>query len=150
MSKHRDSPIALGRQPIELDDAPFADERLVAVPRIVAAFERQQGSGDRWHLDDNVVQIARGSQQSQPAAGLIPDLVHVNEDGYDLGNRIRVALPVGGTAPAADRGDGGPSRELDIEFALERFPKRIAVEFIQQRSERWTKRDLIHRKTARR
>jgi hypothetical protein len=41
VSEHRDLPIALRREPIELNDPALADKRLVAVPRIVAAPERQ-------------------------------------------------------------------------------------------------------------
>ena len=127
MPKHRNLSIALGCQPIELNDAPFADEWPVAVPRIVAAFEREQRSRDRRNLDDDIVQVVARAQQSQPAAALIPCLVHVNKHRYDLGGGVGVNLAVGGTAPAADRGDGRPSREVDFEFVLECFPKAIAV-----------------------
>src|SRR5262249_39557798 len=41
MPKHGDLPIAMGREPIELNDTAFADKGFMAVPRIVAAFERQ-------------------------------------------------------------------------------------------------------------
>ena len=62
MPKHGDLPIALRRQPIELNDAALADKGFMSVPRIVAAFEREQRACDRRHLDDDIAEIVRGSQ----------------------------------------------------------------------------------------
>src|SRR5579862_2502054 len=110
MPKHGDLAIALRRKPVELNDATLADERFVTVPRIAAALERQQCSSDGGNFDNDIVKIVRRSQQSQPSTGLIPALVHVNEDGDDFGLRIGVDLAVAGTASAAHGRNGGPSR----------------------------------------
>ena len=75
MTKHGDLAIALRRKPIELDDAAFANEGLMAMPRIVTALKSQQRSRDRGYFDDNVVEITGRSQQSQPACRLVPTLV---------------------------------------------------------------------------
>ena len=83
--EHGDLAIASRRKPIELNDAALADERLMTVPRIVTALERQQSSRDRRYFDDDVVKVVGRAQQSQPASGLIPTLVHVNEDRDDFG-----------------------------------------------------------------
>ena len=146
--KHGDLAIALRRKPVELNDPALADKRFVAVPRIVAALERQQRSGDRGDFDDDVVEILRGSQQAEPAARLIPALVHVKKDSNDLGLRIGVDLAVGGTASATHCRDRGSSRQIDPKFVLECLAERIAVEFIKQRLKRWAKYNLIDRKAT--
>jgi hypothetical protein len=86
MSQHGNLAIALRRKPIELDDAPFANEGFMAVPRIVTPLERQQRSRNRRYFNDNVIEIAGRSQQSQSAPRLVPTLVHVDENGDDFGD----------------------------------------------------------------
>ena len=82
--QHRDLPVALRGEPVELNDTAFAGERLVTVPGIVAALEREQRARDRRNFEDDVVEVVCRAQQAQPAARLPPRLVHVDEDGDDL------------------------------------------------------------------
>ena len=60
--QHCDLPVALRREPIELNDPTLADERPVAVPRIVAALESEQRACNRRHFDDEVVKIVGGTK----------------------------------------------------------------------------------------
>ena len=78
MPEHGNLAIALRREPIELNDAAFADEWFVTVPRIVTAFECQQRSGDRRHFNDDVTEIMGRAQQSKAATSLVPALVHID------------------------------------------------------------------------
>jgi hypothetical protein len=55
MAQHDDLPVPPGRDPIELDNPPFAHEGLVSVPGIVGALERDQRSLDRRHFNNEVI-----------------------------------------------------------------------------------------------
>jgi hypothetical protein len=72
----------------------------MAVPGIVATFESQHRAGDRRHFDDDVVEIGGRAQQAQPAAGLLPRLVHIEQHGDDLALGVGVDLAVAEVAAA--------------------------------------------------
>src|SRR5262249_30626933 len=76
---------ALVHHPVELDDAPLADDRLVAVPGIGRHLEGEQRALDRRDLDDRIGEALGRAQEAQPAARRLPVRVHVEEDGDELG-----------------------------------------------------------------
>ena len=150
MPQHRDLPVALRREPVELDDPALAGERFMAVPGIVAAFERASnvpaigGTSAMMSL-----RFVGGAQQPQPPARLLPAFVHVDQHGDDLAGRIGVDLAVACVAAAAHRGHGRPAGKIEAEFFLKRFAELVAFEFVEQRLERRAEADLIDRKTTR-
>ncbi len=88
------------RHPVELNDAPRSDERLVAVVRIVAAAERHQSPFDRRYFDENVLNISGRAQQAETAAGLFPARIHVEQHRDDLGDGVGVDVAVASTTAA--------------------------------------------------
>ena len=64
------------RDPVELDHPPLARKGLVAMPRVIATFEREERSLYRRHFEDHVIDIVRRLQQSQSASGTFPGRVH--------------------------------------------------------------------------
>ena len=69
----------LVRHPVKLNHPSLAGERLVAVPGVVAPLKNQESSCQRRQFDHHIIQITFRSQQSQPAAGLIPQLDRTEE-----------------------------------------------------------------------
>ena len=70
----------LSRDPVELDHPPLAGKGLVAMPRIVAAFERQERPLYRRYFEDHVIQIVSRLQKSQLASDTFPARVHVEQN----------------------------------------------------------------------
>src|SRR5580692_6916705 len=129
VAQHRHPPIAFRSDPVELDDPAFAGEGLVAMPRIVGPFERQQRSLGRGHLHDHVVEVISRFEQAQAAAGILPSRVHVNEDRNDLAFRIGVDPSILRAALTANRCRGRPPCELEAELLFERLAEVVALQF---------------------
>ena len=72
MAQHRDLPVALRGDPVELDNPPLPHEWLVAVPRIVGPLECEERAAGRRHFDENVVEMGlvspKRSVQGTPGA----------------------------------------------------------------------------------
>src|SRR5262249_20597631 len=111
------------------------DERLMAVERVVATAEGDQGPLRGRHLNEDVVEVVGGAQQPEPPARPLPAGVHVDERGDELAGRVRVGVAVPGAAAAAPRDQGGPAREVDVKLLLERRPHLGAGQGPQQRAE---------------
>ena len=74
----------LAGDPVKLNDAAWTGERLMTVPRVTAATERQQGSFGRRHFENRIVQIVSGTEQSKPATSRLPPRIHIDEDRDDF------------------------------------------------------------------
>ena len=64
--------------PVELNDAAFANERLMAVKGIFTAPEREQGAFHRWHFDHHILDVVGRTQQPKAATRLLPFWVQVD------------------------------------------------------------------------
>src|SRR5579864_622208 len=87
--------------PSELYRAALPDMSVVAMKRLRTAAKRHHCASERWNLDDIVGKVFRPAQQPQPPSRLMPLRIHVNEDGNDLGRRIRMDSAVLVIAEAA-------------------------------------------------
>ena len=148
VAQHRDLPVALRGQPVELNDAALADERLVAVPRIVAALESEQRAGHRRHFDNDVFKVMRGTKEPQSSAGLAPALVHVDKDGDDLAGGIGVDPAVATSQrPRTVVTVGRPERSM-ANFSSKAARNASPLELIQQALECRSEAHLIDGKAA--
>src|SRR4051794_37666705 len=60
------------RDPVHLDHPARPDERFVAMPRVVAPPEADQGPLLRRDFDDDVLEVRPRTKEPQAAAGLLP------------------------------------------------------------------------------
>ena len=67
-----DPAIAIGGDPVELDDAPLAVEGLVPVPGILGPPEGEHRAADRRDLHDRIVEIVGRLQKPEPSARMLP------------------------------------------------------------------------------
>ena len=74
----------LAGDPVELNHTAWAGERLMTMPRIIAAAEREQRAFGRGDFENHVVEIVSGAEQPQPATGRFPPGVHVDQDSDDF------------------------------------------------------------------
>jgi hypothetical protein len=74
----------LGSYPVELNHAPLAGERFVAMPRVIAPLKCKKRPFHRRHFEDDVIEIGARSQQTQSAARVSPTRVQINQKAYDL------------------------------------------------------------------
>src|SRR3954464_10392964 len=89
--------------PVHLDRAARAVERLMAVPGFLRTPKDEQRPAMRRDLLGVVVEVRAVLQDTQPPAVLVPRVIHVEEHGDELGGRIGVDLAVVRTAFAAHR-----------------------------------------------
>src|SRR4029079_11165157 len=106
MPQHGRMPVALGGDPVELNDAALALEWLVPMPRVVGPLESHERALDGRHLGDEIIKIITRAQEAQAAAGLLPGGVHVDEHRDYLCFRIRMDLAIAFAAASAHRGGG--------------------------------------------
>src|SRR3974377_1989177 len=103
MPQHRQLLIALGCDPVELYHTTLADKRLMAMPGVARPLDRNKRARTGRNFKKNVADIVARAQQAQPAAGIFPAGIHIDEDGDDLAERIRVDSAVTRTAATAHR-----------------------------------------------
>src|SRR5437763_4414332 len=128
MSQHGNAPVALRIDPVELDHATRAGKRLVSMPGIIGAPERDERALRRRHLRHHVFEVFAVAEQAQASARGFPARVHVDQHGDDLALRVRVDLAVPRIAAAAHGDSRGPAFQLDAEFFLESLAKFLALE----------------------
>ena len=121
--------------PIELDGASRTGNRLVAVPGIVGSPERQQRAAVGRHFGDVVVEIVGPTQEPKTPRVLLPALVHVEQDGDDLGLRVGVDRAVAFAHIAAHRVHGRPTGQVDVELAFDRRLELRTAQLVDQRAE---------------
>jgi hypothetical protein len=136
VAQHRHPSIAFGGDPIELDDPAFASKGLVAMPGIVRALEREQGSLGRGHFHDHIVEVVGRFQEAQAAAGILPTRVHVNEDRDDLALRIGMDASILLAALTANRRRGRPPGEIEAELRFEGIAEFVALQLGDELAER--------------
>src|SRR5262249_6573493 len=105
--------------PVELNDSPRANERLVTVEGIVASSEDDQRSFFRRDFGDHIVNVRRRAEQPQTAAAALPLRVEVDQDGDDFTFRVSVNVAVSDTALTADGHHRRPARERQVKLLLD-------------------------------
>src|SRR3954471_11339694 len=134
--------------PIKLNHSTRTCERLVAMPRIIAATECQQGAF-RWRdFDNHVVNTVSRAQQPKLPAGGFPSGIHINQNRDDFRLRIGMDSAVFFAATAAHRDHVGPVRQIDSELFLERLPKLVATHLLHQLCKSRAVSDIPQRKAA--
>jgi hypothetical protein len=106
--------------PVELQRTALTDMGAMTVKRSLAAPKGQHRPGERRHLRRIIIKIARTAQQPQPALGMIPHWVHVEQQGDDLARRIGMDAAVIAVASAAHCQQGRPIGQIDAELLLDR------------------------------
>src|SRR5260221_8040454 len=102
--------------------------RIMAVKRGFAAAERDHHAGDRRYLSDAILEIVGASQQAQAAGLRLPNRVHVQQQGDDLGRRIGMDATVLAVALAAQRDHRRTPGEVYREFLLDCLAQRLAFQ----------------------
>src|SRR5690242_9836158 len=82
------------RHPVELDDAARTVERLESVPGVGRVLEDEERAFIGRHFGDDVVEIVRRTQQTQPPGRALPLAVHIDENGDQLALAVGVDLAV--------------------------------------------------------
>jgi|SRR6516162_3100530 len=132
MAQHRQPLIARGREPVELNHAPLADKRLMAMPGVARPLESNKGALSGRDFKNNVADVVARAQQAQAAARIFPAGIHIDEYGDDLAQRIRVDSAVARAAPTAHRNRARPSRQINVKFPLEGCAELIGLELIEE------------------
>ena len=70
--------------PVQLQRAALAVVRMMTVEGSIAAPKRQHRPGERRDLSRLILEIAGTAQQPQPALGMVPHRVHVEQQSDDL------------------------------------------------------------------
>ena len=65
--------------PVHLDHPPRSDERLVAVPRILAPPKAEQRPLLGGHFEDHVLKVRARAEQPETAPRLLPLRIHVDQ-----------------------------------------------------------------------
>src|SRR5262245_32449193 len=135
--------------PVKLDHAAWARERLVTMPRIIAATERQQCPFSWRDLQNHVVEIVSGTEQPKPATSGLPPRIHIDQDRDDFCLRISMDFAVLFAATAAHGDHVGPIRQIDAELFFERLAKFTTAHFLDEPCKYTAVTDLAQRKAAR-
>src|SRR5271166_3232255 len=148
VAQHGDAAVAFRRDPVELDHAALARERLVAVPGIVGALEGQKRPGRGRNLHDRIVEAVGRFQQPQPPARMLPLRVHVDQNGDDLARRVGMDAPVSWAAVTADGDRVRSADKIEAELLLENLAEFVTRQFVEEISEMGAVRKLIDREAA--
>src|SRR5919109_2278214 len=136
----------LAGNPVKLNDTAGSGERLVAVPRIIAATKRQQRAFGWRDLENHVFEIVSGAEQPKLTTSRLPPRIHVDQDRNDFGFRVGVNLAVffAATAPHGDH--VGPIRQIDTELFLKRLAEFVAAHLFDEFCKGRSVTDLTKRK----
>src|SRR4026209_2914547 len=104
----------------------------MAVPRIIAATERQQRPF-RWrHFENHVVKIVSGMEQPKPATRGFPPRIHIDEDRDYFRLRVSMNFAVFFAATAANGNHVGSIGQIDSELFLKRLAKFVAAHLLHE------------------
>src|SRR6266511_1170130 len=138
----------LRRYPVHLQRSSLAHARHEPVIRMLVAAEGEQDAALGRHLGRVIVYVVRRADQTQPAAGVLPLLVEIDEDGDDFHLGIVMHVAVLGLAILANRDLQRMSAQIDAELGGELLAHQWAPELFQQRGEGRAVTQLLRRKVA--
>src|SRR5215831_1361784 len=102
------------------------------MPRIIAATKRQQCPFSWRDLENHVVEIVSGTEQSKPAARRFPSCIHIDQDRDNFCLRVSVDFAVFFAATAAHGDHIGPIRQINVELFFERLAKYATAHFLDE------------------
>ena len=121
------------QNPVKLDRATLPRIGMVAVPRIVGPLENNQCTAPWFDFGHVILKIGAVVQDAQPTAGIVPIiLVHIEQNGDDLGFAVGVNFPVALATIASDGIHGWAVCQIDAELLFHSRLKFWAAQFVDQ------------------